>query len=622
MRIGFGKHAVICIIILSIATVTWWALPSAIDNLDHDLQKPSPLPKPKNRQHDNYLNHGSLAAVLNKHNWTQEAIQKVVNLVTATWTEPNAEWVKQHPYLVGTLAGLASIPKAVDLIERRPEISFMLAGAKDPECVTEVFYHLDDYEYFLVEGMFKRYSSPDDYLHLIVALRRHDFNKAMISLAKLGLTGAEALFLHSSDPNFRYYDDNYNIWLIRTVEDYLITSTHLDEETKASVLTFLLFQGPAIRSRMNDAEFALQFECKLWPRFKDLGPPHEWYLYAGVPQIWDILAYSSGVEMIRHYHMLPMVLLDSADGLPKRHHPFVVQVLSSGRDTDDAVAGVLELCRKEQDFYLLLDNRHNISHDAFMGIVYRLLDLSGDNPHSQQAYSARRRELDKIAVWLRRNNFSAIESEYAGVSPPLIVKMIPGYGIYNLFDKLLDGRDITQEDVSHAVGEMAFWAKHLRGLMARSGRIMLSHKDTKAKRLQRLRPKLSKNSTVMADYFKLLSHVENEYKDPTVLMRYISECLISTLVNEREKRHQRWDISAAQRVLAYYTGVGLPSVRKQTSQGWQFFVDVEGRTFAVFDLNKINLPEQLRSKLSMSSTSWEQNTCAWWIAQLLINKQQ
>jgi hypothetical protein len=368
--------------------------------------------------------------------WPAPAASKVIDLNIEWFTIHDAENPRGLEIQLKFLETLAAHPTVFPFIENHPEVASLLAGSDDPKSIVEALSSVDGGNYDALASLFVQHTVAGNCEWLASALCSQ---AAMIRLLQeRGVLGAELLFMYerpqSDTPSSEWVQD-YDAWL----HDELEARLGVPEEELSAFVQLVHQQGPAIRKRLatNDA-FRKRFRADFWPRLNRAaaGVQGQFELYLGEERIWDLLLLDEGEELLNRTGLLAIDLLygypsDGRTAYPERLRPEVIQILL--RQDPAAIQSLLAF-RDEPLFATVLEKPIS---DQTRGILLRnLLRARPNHPALLTLYA--------------RLPAASLDDE-VGPPPAGLITWAPFYyTVYEVPNKLLQGRDVTAMDMFQA----------------------------------------------------------------------------------------------------------------------------------------------------------------------------
>jgi hypothetical protein len=361
----------------------------------------------------------------------EETAEAIVNANAEWWPLLNPTQNKQLQWALESLSYYYREP----LLTEHPEIAGLLATISDPDTLlrnlsSECLEH--QLNYFLLYP---------DFSDRIVELL-DNYEALFCDYARAGL----AIPLFPLFANLGYQDYTYAEWLSDTLEEAYTASA----EERLQMIIFLHDQGDNIRRRMReDNVFASRFssiwrdfiEYIHWDTAKDSNLSTEKrglqpsLLDAALPGLWDYLMLPDGVALYQKFGVAPLPLFFGQNAYPKNVHPQVSAALLSG---DDILIYAINFFAYNSDFANFLSK--NLSSDLRRQGILQLLSACENQPLNCRTLS-QWQQLENLA--LRRT----IRPEAAPFGVPT--------GIWTVWQKLEDGRDVTLWDAAAATLDVA-----------------------------------------------------------------------------------------------------------------------------------------------------------------------
>lgn len=549
----------------------------------------------------------SLKGQLVKSGWDADAALAVIELNQDWFAILQQEDGQELANEISVLQKLGRYKQLTPILQTRPEIAGLLAASANPELIAQ---SLDSPEYYtLTAGLYVRHVAQEDSLALAQALdRNHDL---IAKLHERGLTWIEMLFVFKRDtPGSKEYD----AWL----REVLCGEVSAPDNRLASILNFLITQGPDIRFRLNSEDnFRRDFRTVLWPKLnrvaEDMNQQFEALL--GNPHVWDMLTRSDGEKLLRRTGLLAVDLLYGNQKWPERLHTTVIQMLLEG---DKTTLDALSQFGQEPLFHNLL--QRSLSTKTRDVVFSKLFQADCNYPSLLQYY-------DSLSD-------AALEEEMAD-APAGLKTFVPGYGIYYAIKKGTQGRTLQNEDALNiAMDLLTFFpvAKSIKG----------GEKLLKQALVSDAKKNLSKASKIVTKEM-LEKTAENNIKP------WIIHHALAKLPSELRSFSPRLmlDITASVQVMFRITGIGRASYRILTGLEARLFMRKDARVFlnirrAVNKVFRMYLRRTLRKalgakvddqgqeddsneqiiieaqknenmKLPEVSRAWQQHVAVWWL---------
>jgi len=368
-----------------------------------------------------------VVAELEEAQWPRRTAEKIVS-TNADYFSINLEndptTLKREIVL---LKGLGKYPSIFPNLDKNPEISGLLAVSNDPEYLAGSFGDLGESELNVVKSLYMLHPSMEEIDLLANALK--DNKSQIIKLILRGFIGVETLFMFDRGEES---GGAYKQWLI----DALNRRLPSDDEELQSFLLFLAEQGENIRERMAaNPEFLCDFNVKLWPKLERLtnitGNTFEFFFDS--EHLWDILNIPEGELLVERWGpSVPSMMLygELSQGIapyPADLHGVVIQTLLKG---DSQTLTALANFQDEPLFHNFI--RRSMSVSVRASLINKLLAAGPNYP-------------DRLGYYMGLPN-DALEKE-AGPAPSGPVTWVPGYDLYNLASKMMDGREYSGFEV-------------------------------------------------------------------------------------------------------------------------------------------------------------------------------
>lgn len=362
-----------------------------------------------------------------EHQWTAPAAQAVVKLNRDAWNI----WMEEDPEELNrqltSLQNLGQYPQLMPRLRRNPEIAglFLLAG--NPLLIADILR--PDPCYSGIANLFMREVSPQDTRLLSHLLKKH--RQLICSLSKRGFPDAYELFMLSPDNTV---NSTYLAWLAATLENGLRRS----DEDLISLLNLAAEQGAQLRQQMEvDKAFRLNFQSRLWPRLdrivRDTRYPYEVFL--SDPYLWQLLSLQDGEKLLRKwseqqtYGIMPSTVLFGRNACPEHLRPIIQEALLDGKEY--ALSALLSFGQHPSFENLMTRGLHPDIQNILFG---KLFDADVNYPGRIEYYAM----LDNDAL---QRELMPREG---------LITYVPGIKLYELLEKIADGREVSGGDV--------FWA--------------------------------------------------------------------------------------------------------------------------------------------------------------------
>ena len=363
--------------------------------------------------------------------WEPAAARRVVSLNAEWFDILRQEYPRELERQQAILTNLGEFSYLMPFIKKHPETASLLAAADDPKRFADVFGKDACYPY--ISGLFVQYADPLDSRALSLALENQ--RDLICRLAQRGIVGSEALFLYPRNAEFQAYQQ----WLQETLE---LGLSGKDEEL-SSLINLLFEQGETIRERMQrDADFRRDFRPVLWPSLKrvarDTGYSYE--LFLNDKYLWDLLTLSQGEDILRKWALLgtwglsPSDLLLGAEAYPPEMHAHIVEALLEG--DENTLMALLQFGKEP----------------LFIELVKRPVPSATKNAAYAQLFAAQGNYTAKLEYFASLSD-AALRKEL-GERRGGIVMWLPGYSVYELLEKLAEGRNVGALDVTFAGWEI------------------------------------------------------------------------------------------------------------------------------------------------------------------------
>ncbi len=335
------------------------------------------------------------------------------------------------------------------LLTEHPEIAGLLAKVSEPdnllrslssECVTHQL------NYFLLY--------PDFSDRIVEILDDHE--ELFCNYARAGL----AIPLFTLFAHLDYQDYAYEDWLTDTLAD----ANRATAEEQLQIIIFLNNQGDSIRRRMQqDAVFASRFSS-IWRDFiahihwdtaknanssaeeRGLQPS---LFDAAVPGIWDYLMLPDGIKLYQRFGVAPLPLFFGQSAYPKSVHPQVTLALLSG---DTTLIYAINFFAYNSDFAKFLSR--NLSSDLRRQGILQLLSAC-----KNQALQCR-----TLYEWVELSDLALRRTIRPNAAPFVVPK-----GIWTVWQKLEDGRDVTLWDAAAVALDVASAALDAAAMVGTGG---------------------------------------------------------------------------------------------------------------------------------------------------------
>lgn len=371
-------------------------------------------------------NQAWLDSLIQNH-WTVPAAQAVVRLNHEIWQI----WLEEDSPDLETqftqLRSLGQYPQLMPQLQRNPEIAGLLMLTGEPLVMAELLRQGTCY--VEIANVFMREITPQDARIASHILQKH--SPLICALSKRGFPDAYELFMlnQESVANATYLD-----WVADTLENGLRRS----DEDLASLLNLVAEQGQQLRKQMEiDKAFRLNFQSRLWPDLdrivRNTRYPYEVFL--SDPYLWQLLALQDGAKLLRKwseqqtYGIMPSEVLFGREAYPKRLRPMIQDALLEGKEY---TLSALLMFGKHPSFENLLTR--GLSPDLQHILFGKLFEADVNYPGRIEYYST----LSNDAL---RHEFIPRKG---------MITYMPGFDLYELIEKLAQGRKVSTSDV--------FWA--------------------------------------------------------------------------------------------------------------------------------------------------------------------
>lgn len=344
------------------------------------------------------------------------------------------------------LRALASSPRAMRVVEAHPELAGLLAAcdAQSVDALAELFAACPGADYHRLVGLFLRYPDREDTASLLRILGEGNL-ETVLRLEEKGLLGSEQLFVAcaTADSQPSETRERFLAWLRRLIDAHLLPERELSDQ-QVAFWQYMVAHSEELLDRF----VAPEFEKTLWPRFERLVAREGlWELYVAEPNLWKVLAEDEGASWVRRYYHLPMSLLYDRGCFPKEEHPPRPAGVPGGGD--DLLLSALERFRGSGELMKVV---HKLSKPEYRNPALTRLLAEEDRKRAGEL-------LARFAEWADHGD--ALRREVAPSDPGPLV-LIPGYGLYNLVEKIGDGRDATSADWLGGAAEVVPLGKGVR----------------------------------------------------------------------------------------------------------------------------------------------------------------
>lgn len=333
------------------------------------------------------------------------------------------------------LKGLGQHPEFQPLIEKHPELALLLAGAKNPQLIAQLFDSIhEDYE--RLAGIFQQFCDMNDANAAALALKNN--RELIFNLQKKGVISPEVLFIFDRESAGA---KDYEKWLKEVIDK----GKDASPEEFSELLALILNQGRALQRRLNEKEtFRNDFFAILWPRFiRAVGDKKENIsLYLNDEWIWDLLAMDNGEILLKNCGLIATDLLFGNPEIkhyayPQELHPKVIQILLSKKETP--IRALIQF-RDNQLFHELL--KRSIAPSTLAAALNKVFESGGNYQNTLKDFS----KLSNKAL-----------AEEVGPEPSGVITWVPFYyTVYEVPKKLLQGRTPTGMDLVSGALDVAF----------------------------------------------------------------------------------------------------------------------------------------------------------------------
>jgi len=387
-----------------------------------------------------------------RQGWTEKSARVVAEFnqrfLEIAWETDRAQWEK----VIALWGRLGTRERLLRLVERMPEFASLLAGALEvrsdaADLIAEsIPDELQARE--LVTNLYGIYAEASDSVLLAEALRRD--GDLIRRLWAQGSPQALPWVLKASVKDGTA--QAYRQWIRQVLEEALDRAGRGEEESMDLALTLLDIHAPVLFQMLQDDEsFRQRFLGTYWPVFRTAldnvaaaQDPDErkiaWISYVWDPRVWT------------YYHLLSDKG-EEAYWVFERYGPVAVDLMLTPeyREVRDKVFNVLQ--NADQEVLEGLADPNLRSQPLFQQLLRREL------PGWAIAIAVRKLRVKSaetprlLSKWADLSDSALLED--LGPRPEGLTTWLPGYAVYYLFRKRLQGRDVDTLDYFSAAIDAA-----------------------------------------------------------------------------------------------------------------------------------------------------------------------
>lgn len=378
---------------------------------------------------------GTAESALRKVGWTSDAARAVANQNTRYFQILIEEDRTQFEKTIAILGRLAKHPEAQSALIKKPELAGLLAASLEviPDGPRKILAtvpadgHEDQEAVLELYGLF---AAPVDSIALAESLGR-DYS-IIIRLSKQGAFDGIRWF--STLPTQPDAAEEYRQWLKIVFEAALNDS---DEDELDRAQTFLVIHAPVIRERLeSDDRFRLEFLTTYWPHFARIlikqTDDLAWGTYVSDARVWDFYQRygEKGRKLFESRGPLAIDLMYADE-----YRSCQEQVFSTLEFANELVITSLydDELRKQPLFIELI--RRDLPGGTLAKALHLLARSGAQKPQLLEQWNS----LDRSAL-----------IEDLGPPPEGPQTWLPGYSLYQLGRKKLQGREVTGMDLVFA----------------------------------------------------------------------------------------------------------------------------------------------------------------------------
>lgn len=378
------------------------------------------------------------AELLQSMGWTQDAAVTVVEFNQHYFSELRAADSEAFQSQIALLGRLQGRPAMLAFLESHPEFAGLLAGAvvsgdEDANLLLKVLVRFQREP--VVHSLFTLSATPEDSIRLAQALDR-DGDLIVRLVRNDSWYTLPWLLSYPGDVHVRRI---FRKW-VRDVIRQATNSGDPEAIDRATVL--LTLHAPAVVELLTESEeFRDSFLTKHWPNLSRIlerkSDEVEWGIFVSEPGVWRCF-HELGADAVELFGSLGPLTVDLLmDPLMKPARP---QVLDALRHSDETVLAALfnDELRSQPLFVDLLQR------ELKPGVLSAALGRLQSRPDTIP---------DKLAYFTGLDN-SVLEDE-VGPPPEGVQTWLPGYSLYYLSTRWIDGRRISGLDAVLAVADTA-----------------------------------------------------------------------------------------------------------------------------------------------------------------------
>ncbi len=313
------------------------------------------------------------------------------------------------------------------LLEKHPQTAGLLVMAHDRLALAEGILRItnEDARDNII-GSFAKYMDAGDISRWAVAVNRHGRCVAGLQ-RRCQAWPFDAVFVFpQSSPEVT---EAYARWLDDVLEP---TALPADDEDTVSLVEFILAAGPGIRQRMDsNPDFRDSFRSELWPafarcvqRFSDERDIRvAWEFFGATPRIWDLLERPDGEALFQSAGTLAIDVLYGPEAvLPELREKAASLLRQENHELVERAFGAT-WSRHPLFGKLMLDR--NLTDEQLLAACLKLGPEKDDKAEAM------------LSDWNQMSD-SALAEDIG--PPPGLRAVIPGYAVYYLGKKMMQGR--------------------------------------------------------------------------------------------------------------------------------------------------------------------------------------
>jgi len=386
---------------------------------------------------------GETVRELIRQGWSEDSARAVAEfnglLLKVAWETDRDQWKK----IVDLWGRLGSKRSLQEKLREMPEYASLLAGVHkagyDGELIIEtILKHWDDRQ--AISNLYLLFCEPDDALMLAKALQR----EGKLILRLYNKAGLHALPWLLKEPPNDEAGRVYQRWVRQVFEDALDRSARGDDDALDSACVLLEIHSQVVLELLRkDHSFQENFLDSYWPKFvKTLEEKVEyaetaqerhllWPIYAADERVWQYYHHlrDKGDDVYHVFDRYGCVAVELM--LAPEYRELREEVFSVLHRNDEMILQGLadDRLRKERLFVELL--KRNLPSWALAAAIQKLLAQPGEIPK-------------RLSYWQRLSNDALLQD----LGPPEQGPQtwIPGYGVYYLFHKWFQGRELDVLD--------------------------------------------------------------------------------------------------------------------------------------------------------------------------------